>query len=57
MAEIRINPAEIPKPNAWCFAKATADAIKRIRREDPEAWARIEARAEEIRRNRERAAI
>lgn len=47
MAEI--DTRRIPRNVAMQLARATVEAMIRTRRDDPEAWARIDARAAALR--------
>ena len=47
------DPRLMPETQREMIVKATYDALTRIRMGNPELWARIEARAAEIRRERE----
>jgi hypothetical protein len=50
----RIDPSRIPPAVERRIARLTLRAMYRTRCENPELWARIERRAAELRRERER---
>ena len=46
------NQLGMPDYVAWQLGAATLTAMRKVQREDPELWARIKARAAEIREGR-----
>ena len=48
-AKIEIDPAMIPSPMMSSFAGVLFRELERIKRDDPEVWAKIRERAEAIR--------
>lgn len=44
-----IRPALIPPEVGKRIFASTLEAMRRVQRDDPERWARIEARAEQLR--------
>ena len=50
--EVQIDVSLIPPHIGRQLGAATIAAIRRVQREDPELWAKIEARAAEIREGR-----
>ena len=46
------NQLGMPDYVAWQLGAATLTAMRNVQREDPELWARIKARAAEIREGR-----
>ena len=47
------NALGMPAFLDWQLGAATLTAMRKVQREDPERWARIKARAAEIREGRE----
>ena len=48
----QVDMSMVPKPNMDRFIRAMAEEMLRIKDEKPETWAKICARAEEIRREK-----
>ena len=47
-----VDMSMVPKPNMDRFIRAMAEEMLRVKVEEPETWAKICARAEEIRREK-----
>lgn len=50
----KTNAIGMPADVAWQLGAALLTAMRRVQKEDPEMWARIKARAAEIREGRAR---
>ena len=48
MAEVRIDPELIPLWRMGKLLRATYQEIERIKRDEPEKWARVQARAKQL---------